>query len=160
MRLSDLPHLVKRFFGSLTARPATPREQRDVADLLTTAEADVFWAQPRPDIRHALESLARLRSGGPTRRELERAVLLHDVGKRHSGLGTLGRSLASGLSLLRLPRSPRMRRYLDHGAAGAVELERLGAETLVVAFARHHHGTAPPDVDPDDWKRLSAADAE
>jgi hypothetical protein len=160
MRLSDLPHLVRRFFGSLGAGAATPAEQRAVAALLTTDEAAVFWAQPRPDVRHALDSLARLRGEGPAEPALERAVLLHDVGKRHSGLGILGRSLASGLAILHLPRSERMRRYLDHGELGAAELEALGAGALEVAFARHHHGARPDGTDPGRWERLVAADAE
>jgi len=160
MRPSDLPHLIRRFFRSLRPAPAAPEEQRQVAALLTTEEAAVFWSQPRPDVRHALGCLDRLRSGGPARPELERAVLLHDIGKRRSGLGTLGRSLASGLAIVRLPRTGRMQRYLDHGDIGADELEALGAGSVEAAFARHHHAARPDIVDPADWDRLVAADAE
>lgn len=160
MRFSDLPHLLRRFFGSLRARPATPVEQLEVADLLSAGEAAVFWAQPRPDVRHALDSLGRLRGQGPVSPQMERAVLLHDVGKRHSGLGTIGRSIASGLQMLHLPRTTRMQRYLDHGELGADELEALGAGALEIAFARHHHGTAPQGFDATDWEHMTLADHE
>ena len=141
-------------------RPATPDEQREVAALLTTEEAALFWGQPTVDVRHALDTLARLRDMPGGHPALERAALLHDVGKRHSGLGTVGRSLASGLALFRLPRSRRMRMYLDHGAIGAAELESLDAGALEVAFARHHHDAPPADVDPAEWAALVAADHE
>lgn len=160
MRPGDLPHLVRRFFGSLRPAPATPDEQETVAGLLWPDEAAAFWAQPKPDVRHALDSLGRLHAAGPTRPALERAVLLHDLGKRRSGLGTVGRSMASVLRMLRLPVTPRMRRYLDHGEIGARELEALEAGPLEVAFARHHHIGRPEAVDPAEWHRLVSADDE
>jgi putative nucleotidyltransferase with HDIG domain len=153
-----LAHLVRRFFGVLGAAPLSPAEQAEAAALLRPAETGPFWGQPVADQRHALEA-ARIVAGlAPGRRDLARAALLHDVGKRHSRLGILGRSLASGLELVHLPSPGRLGRYLDHGPEGAAELEALGAEPIVVAFAGHHHGEPPPGVDPSDWAVLAASD--
>lgn len=160
MRFGDLPHLVRRFVASMRPAPVTPQEQLEVAALLEGRVAEVFWAQPRADIRHALGSLRRLRDAGRGRPELERAVLLHDIGKRHSRLGLIGRSIASGLAVTRLPRPARLQRYLDHGSLGAEELRSLGVEPLVVAFAAHHHGSRPDKIERLDWEALVAADDE
>ncbi|HJU50696.1 MAG TPA: hypothetical protein VJ815_00045, partial [Acidimicrobiia bacterium] len=77
----------------------------------------------------------------PDRRELIRAALLHDLGKRHSGLGVFGRSVVTGLAKVGLRRlvdrkGGRAHLYLRHGNLAADELADLGAEPLVVAFAR------------------------
>jgi hypothetical protein len=48
--------------------------------------------------------------------------------------------------------------YLEHGQAGALELDILGAEPIVVDFARHHHGGRPDSISEDDWTLLQAAD--
>lgn len=153
-----LTHLVRRFFEVLGARPLSPAEQAEVSGWLRPVEIGMFWAQPVADQRHALEAARTVERLAPGRRDLARAALLHDVGKRHSRLGVFGRSLASGLELLGLPVRGRPARYLDHGPEGADELEALGAEPIVVAFARHHHGTPPAGADPSDWAVLAASD--
>jgi putative nucleotidyltransferase with HDIG domain len=153
-----LGHLVRRFFAVLRARPLSPAEQAEAAALLRRAEGGPFWAQPVADQRHALEA-ARIVAGlAPGRRDLARAALLHDIGKRHARLGIVGRSLASGLELVGLPAPGRLGRYLAHGPEGAAELEALGAEPIVVAFARHHHGEPPAGIDRSDWAALAASD--
>lgn len=86
------------------------------------------------------------------------AALLHDVGKRHSGLGIVGRSVASVLILLGLPLTERMQAYRDHGMVAARELAGLAVPSLVVDFAIHHHGQRPPTIDAADWEVLVAAD--
>jgi hypothetical protein len=48
--------------------------------------------------------------------------------------------------------------YLEHGHAGAVELNILGAEPIVVDFARHHHGERPDSISVEDWTVLQASD--
>jgi len=153
-------HLARRFFGSLRARWPLPESQLFVANLLSPEEGEVFWAQPVPDLAHALRTAHAVLEISPGRSDLARAALLHDVGKRHSGIGTMRRSIATCLSSLRLPARGRMARYLDHASIGADELDRLGCENLVVQFSRHHHGSRPAHLSATDWNLLVEADDE
>lgn len=148
-------HLVRRFFGFLTARPLTPTEQATVASELAPSLARLFFAQRPEDQRHAFDVAATVRD----RSDLVEAALLHDVGKSESGLGAIGRSLATAWSTARMPMPRTWRTYLDHGRIGADLLEAGGAGDLAVAFARHHPGPVPAGIDPADWHRLGAADA-
>lgn len=131
-----------------------------MADLISPTEAAVFWAQSVPDLAHALKSAQAVTTAAPGRTDLARAALLHDVGKRHSEIGTIARSLATGLAVLRLPTPSRLGSYLDHAQLGATELAALGCEDLVVAFARHHHGDRPQGFGAADWEILVQADDE
>ena len=156
--MRQLAHLIRRFFGSLSSRSLSPEEQAEVAALLRSREAPLFWGQAALDQRHGLECARRAQADAPGRTDLARAALLHDVGKRHAGLGILGRSLASGLHLFRIPTRGRFERYLDHGGLGAADLEQAGSDPSTIAFTRHHH-TGRPDLIPfDDWDVLQRAD--
>lgn len=151
-------HLVRRFFGVLRAAPLRPEEQAWVASLLRPAESALFWGQAPADQRHGFACGRTVRAAAPGRDDLTRAALLHDVGKRHAGLGALGRSLATALASLRLPARGRLAVYLAHAAAGAADLAAAGAEPVVVAFARHHHDSRPEDMAAADWDLLCRAD--
>jgi hypothetical protein len=151
-------HLVKRFMGSLGARRPSPEDQALIAGILGNGEARLFWAQPVIDQAHALDTARAVLDRG--RPDLAAAALLHDVGKRHASLGVVGRSIASALSLIRLPVRGRYARYLDHAEAGARDLARAGSAPLVVEFARSHHEDRPPSFDATDWALLVAADNE
>lgn len=153
-------HLARRFFQVAGATPLSPAEQTIAARLLTPADAPLFWAQATADQRHALSAARLVVAARPGRGDLARAALLHDVGKRHAPLGLIGRTIASLLELTRLPAPGRLGRYLDHCNTGAADLERGGAEPIVVAFARHHHGTRPAGIGEADWRALLAADGE
>ena len=83
------------------------------------------------------------------------AALLHDVGKKRSNLGPIGRSLATVAYSLRLPLPMRWRMYREHGRLGATELERVGASSLAVNFARGARGIGD---DPALWQALVDAD--
>lgn len=152
-------HLARRFLEVAFARSLSEFERFMADSLLRPGdESAVFWMQPTADQRHAFNAARRVQRFAPDRRDLMRAALLHDVGKRHSGLGLVGRSLASALAKLGGSPSGRMAAYLDHGALGAAELERLGCEPVVVAFARHHHEGRVPEVPEADWRLLELAD--
>ena len=155
---SHLRHLVRRFFAALRARRLGPAEQAEVARLLRPAETRLFWRQAPTDQRHGLQCARLIADRAPTRPDLARAALLHDVGKATVRLGAAARVLASGLSLLHLPAPGRLGDYLAHGPRGADELAAAGAEPLVVAYARHHHAARPSAVTTDDWGLLAAAD--
>lgn len=154
-------HLVRRFVGSLRARPLSPREESEVAALVVDeALAALFWEQPAMDQRHALESARAVLADRPGDRLVAQAALLHDIGKRHARLGVLGRVMATLAAMLRLPVPGRSARYLDHAALGAADLAAAGAPPLVVEYARHHDGRRPPAIAPDIWRILKAADGE
>lgn len=153
-----LIHLVRRFFGAWRSRTPPPGAQVWIAAVLSAQESAVFWDQPVPDQDHALRGARRLRARFPERDDLVCAFLLHDVGKRHTRLGTIGRSLATALDLIRIPLRGRYREYFDHGRIGAAELERLGSAELTVEFARHHQHGRPRAITEDDWRILVSAD--
>jgi putative nucleotidyltransferase with HDIG domain len=159
MELGSWSHLIGRFFKVLAAGPLTDEECRDVESWLDREEeADIYRQQSVADQRHGLEAARRVAAVRGDRRDLVRAALLHDVGKRWSNLGVIERSLASLFTKLRLPVRGSWRRYLDHGPLGAEELSRVGSETLVVDFARHHHGLRPMTIPPDEWDLLKSVD--
>ncbi len=66
--------------------------------------------------------------------------------------------MATILGRLGLVGPPRFAVYLDHGRIAAQELDRAGAEPLVVAFALHHHRERPEEISREDWDLLQAAD--
>lgn len=154
--MSHFVHLVSRFARSLRARRPDPSDQEFVASLLRPPEAEVFWKQPVPDLDHALRGAVWLAAEG--RPDLAGPFLLHDIGKRHARLGTIGRSFVTALALVHLPVGRRGRAYLDHAAAGAAELALLGSSEITVAFARHHHSSRSPGPAAADWDLLVAAD--
>lgn len=161
MSLRQLPHLIRRFWGSIRAQRPGPQAQAQVAAELGAQASTLFFAQPAMDQAHAFRVARRVAGAAANRADLVRAALLHDVGKTAARLGIVGRSIASLLAMLHLPAPERMRRYLDHGPAGATLLVAVGESGIVVAFARQHHESqAPPGVDPADWATLRIADHE
>lgn len=147
-------HLVRRFFGFLTAVPLSPGEQQQVRDLLRPALARLFFAQRHEDQRHAF-NVQQSVAGTDA---IAEAALLHDVGKTHSGLGAFSRSLATLLNGIGLPTRGRWKIYLDHGNIGADMLTEANATELAILFTRHHPGPAPAGVNPTTWHALEEAD--
>jgi putative nucleotidyltransferase with HDIG domain len=159
MELGSWAHLARRFFAAAGSRRLTADERREVEAWLSGEDEEaVYWEQPTADQRHGLETARTIAASCPGRRDLVRAGLLHDIGKRHSKLGVIGRSFATFSGKLRLPLRRSWRMYLDHGSLGADELMRLGSGELVVEFARHHHQTRPVAIPSDDWEMLQRAD--
>ncbi len=148
-------HLVTRFFGVITHHRLGPLEQDEIAGLLSPAEADLFWRQQPIDQRHSYDVAQRVKATVGPNREAMVAALLHDVGKKRSNLGPIGRSLATVAYSLRLPLPMRWRMYREHGRLGATELERVGASSLAVNFARGARGIGD---DPALWQALVDAD--
>lgn len=129
-----------------------------MAGHLTERMLAVFRDQPVADQRHGLDAARSVMDAGYTEGDVVVAALMHDIGKRHSSLGLVGRSTASVMIILRLPMSTRMRAYRDHGELGADELSDLDAPRLAVDFARHHHGARPTSISGPVWDALVAAD--
>lgn len=153
----DWRHLGRRFFSALRADPLDESEMASLAAVLEPAEMALFVDQPRIDQRHGLDSMmfAARRTGD---RDVLRAATLHDIGKRHAGLGVPGRVLASICLKLRIPVRGGFRMYRDHGPIGAAELQSIGSPSIAVEYARHHHGHRPEGVAEKTWILLSEAD--
>lgn len=147
-------HLIRRLLEFLFARPLTPKEQQQVRNLLEPELAGVFFAQRPEDQRHAFGVLERVGES----RELAEAALLHDVGKIHSDLGALSRSMATLWGGLGLSASGSWSSYLNHGPLGGEMLRELHATDLAVAFSEFHPGYAPPGIDSSQWQLLEDAD--
>ncbi|MFZ0013018.1 MAG: hypothetical protein WAL25_02775 [Acidimicrobiia bacterium] len=152
-------HLIRRFFDVARARPLSSAERAEVAGRLTDDLTTLFFDQPGCDQRHGYQAALSVVADGVTDNGVIVAALMHDVGKRHSRLGLIGRSVASVMILMRLSRLPdRVAAYRDHGVTGARDLGRAGAPALAIDFALHHHGRRPPSIAPDTWKVLVKAD--
>jgi hypothetical protein len=83
---------------------------------------------------------------------------LHDIGKRHSRLGVLGRTLASVCQRIGIPVGGRLGIYLDHPRVGASDRRGRGYSGLVVDFTLSHHDSRPTTISEADWDLLVAAD--
>lgn len=151
-------HLAGRLVDFVTSRALTLDEQAEAQARLRAAEVVPFFGQPVADLRHALTCARDVASSYPQREDLIRAALLHDVGKRHAGLGAMGRIAVTAWAKVGGPTRGRAGAYVRHGEVGALELEEAGAEDLVVDFARHHHGQKPVSITEEDWVVLQAAD--
>lgn len=154
----SLSHLTRRFFDVLRARPLIASEQNAVRNWLSEGERASFFAQPKVDQRHGYHAALTVIASGAEDRTLIRAALLHDIGKRHARLGVIGRVVASLLVLCGVPLRGRLLAYRVHGEIGAVELELIGAEPVVIDFARHHHRSRPVTIDATTWDLLQSAD--
>ena len=151
-------HLATRLLSVVFSAGLTLEEVAETRSWLSPFEGESFFAQPAYDQRHGLEAARHLALQQPIRRDLVRAALLHDIGKRQSGLGPIGRSVASAHTKLGGVARGKWLSYLEHGHAGALELDVLGAEPIVVDFARHHHGERPASISEEDWTLLQASD--
>ena len=156
--LARTAHLVRRFWGFVTARPLSPAEQMEVARLLDGSTLRLFYLQQAADQRHAFTVAERVRPGIKDRSAVLKAALLHDVGKTEVRLGAIGRSAATVLDAMGVRLPARFARYRRHGAIGAELLEKAGCDPLTVAFARGHPGPVSDGVDPETWEALAEAD--
>lgn len=150
--MSVIPHLARRFFGSL--RPGGPpeRERAWVESVLSEAEYALWVRMYGPDRRHSATVAREVerRLGHEATPAVLAAALLHDVGKIDADLRTWGRVVATlsaavaGRDTARLwIRSSGFTRrvglYLHHPEIGADMLEMAGSDPLSVAWAAEHH---------------------
>ncbi len=141
----------------LASRPLSPIEQMSVAASLSAAEAGLFWEQKPIDQRHAYTVAVRVEGSVGEDPEAVAAALLHDIGKRHTSAGLIGRSLATVADMAGMPLPTDWRRYRNHGSLGSADLEGIGATGLSVAFAAGDN-RPPAGTDPTVWEALHAAD--
>ena len=154
--LARLSHLVRRFFFSL--RPGGPDDDdvRWLESHLSGEEAALLRRMSRPDRRHAVwgaVELQRILGREATREEIA-AAALHDVGKYHAGLPTMGRVVATTVTAMlgertvrrwagRSGLAGRIGTYACHAEIGAEDLEAAGSDPLIVSWALEHH--RPPE---------------
>jgi hypothetical protein len=86
MSLGTWQHLAGRFFSVILAKRLKPGEVDEIGIWLSPEESKAFFAQPSYDQRHGLDSARYVAELLPDRRDLVRAALLHDIGKRSSHL--------------------------------------------------------------------------
>ncbi|MCU1376362.1 MAG: hypothetical protein JWO68_3648 [Actinomycetia bacterium] len=158
-----MPHLVRRFFGSL--RPGGPAavDEAWARSHLLAGEQELWARMSGADRRHAAGVARRVVAdlGATASRPVVAAALLHDSGKVASGLGTFARVGATlvGAAVGRDRPGGRVGRYLRHPQLGAALLAEAGSDPLTVAWAAEHHlppvgWTLPPEL----ARALSAAD--
>jgi putative nucleotidyltransferase with HDIG domain len=135
-------HLGRRFFTSLSSRAPTARETAWAEHWLQPIEAELWGRMTNADRRHSIEVAQRFfaRRPGATRAELAGA-LLHDVGKVHARLGTIGRVTATIVG----PRTRRFRLYHEHEQIGANMAAQAGSDPVTVALIRGD-GSAAADL--------------
>jgi putative nucleotidyltransferase with HDIG domain len=128
---TQLGHLARRFFGSLSRRPPASADVAWVLTQLLQEEAVLWQSMPAQDRRHSIVVARRFAAlvADASRAELAGA-LLHDVGKTQSGLGTIGRVAATVVG----PRTTRFAAYHDHEALGVVMLRGAGSEPETLAL--------------------------
>jgi hypothetical protein len=168
--LARTGHLARRFAGSLRARPLAAADVGWVQSLLTPAELAV-WERLGPADRAESVAVARRVAralGDRAEPVLVAAALVHDVGKVHARLGTVGRSaatvLAAAVGHRRARRfANRVGRYVNHDELGGADLRAAGARPELAAWAEAHHrpqlwpGTG---LAPEVCAALAAADGE
>jgi putative nucleotidyltransferase with HDIG domain len=137
--LSHLGHLVRRFAGAWSRREPAVDDVAWAREALVDAEWSLWSRMPVADRRHSIEVARRFAasSDGWGRDEIA-AALLHDVGKIESGLGTLGRTVATMVG----PRTRRFRAYHDHERIGAELLHGAGAPEATVELVAGRGDTA------------------
>jgi hypothetical protein len=129
----SLWHLIKRFFGSITASPLSAAEQVELVAMLLPAEYALFVRLATSDQRHALHVLRRFDRLVPAAPiAVRRAALLHDIGKLEAGLGTARRVAATVIG----PRTKAFRAYREHERIGSRMLAAAGSDPQTVSLVR------------------------
>jgi hypothetical protein len=167
-------HYARRFLGSLSRRPPTAADEAWARARM----GPELWALVAPlsnqDRRHLIANARAVAAAtGPDPNPTwVQAALLHDVGKRAAGLGTVGRSVATVTAVLLgrtrvggwadRPGWPgRFGRYERHGEIGADLIRAAGgSETAAWWSEVHHHRDRyePAPVPPVVLAALEAAD--
>jgi hypothetical protein len=153
-------HLARRFFGALRPGGPSPADRAWVESVLSPGEFALWARQPGHDQRHSAGVARQVEAalaGGPHAGDTRwpACALLHDIGKLASGLGVLGRVLATLFgratdgAVADWEEQRGMRRrialYLRHPELGADMIELAGGRPEVAHWAAAHHDQARLD---------------
>jgi hypothetical protein len=151
--MAHVAHLIRRFFGSLWPFGPRPADEAWVAGILSGEEHKLWRRMGRADRRHAVAAARRVERelGAEAMPAVLAAALLHDVGKVASGLGLVGRVVATMVGLgggrpfarewcKQGGLTRRVGLYLRHDEVGGDMLALAGSDPVTVAWAREHHG--------------------
>jgi hypothetical protein len=146
-------HRIRQFFRAVLG--GVPVGERAIVnDILSPAQAALFWRMDRCDQRHGLDVCQTLRAAGHQDVALLAAALLHDVGKSGARLTVLHRVaivLIDGLApgwLARWANGGKGWRapfvaHLQHAQIGAAWAQAAGSSTEMVMLIRQHHAPIP-----------------
>ena len=127
--MSKICHLVRRTWLSLVDRRVLPEDRELARSVLTDKERELWERMSHVDQRHSVRVLRRFAVRlTDARRDERAAVLLHDVGKSESKLGTFRRILATA----GVDRSSRARSYRRHEDLGREMLSNAGVDSVVI----------------------------
>jgi hypothetical protein len=148
-------HRIRQFFRAMLGRVSVS-EHALVQDVLSPAQAALFWRMARCDQRHGLDVYQTLCAAGHHGPDLLAAALLHDVGKSGARLTILHRVaivLIDGAAPGWLARwaeggkgwvAP-FAAHLQHAQTGAAWAQAAGSSADTVRLIRQHHVSAPRD---------------
>jgi hypothetical protein len=144
--VTELGHLARRFFGSLSRQPPSASDEAWAEAAFRPGELAIWRRLSNVDRRHAIEVARRFAAArvmeAPAAGDLPRAelagVLLHDCGKLDSGLGTFRRVGATVWLKVRGAQAAegdgRIARYARHEEIGAAMLQAAGSDPSTVAL--------------------------
>lgn len=131
--MTEIGHLARRFFGSLSHAEPSPADTAWVRSQLLAGEWERWATMAAQDRRHSILVGRRFVDAAPdATRAAVAGALLHDVGKQVAGLGTIGRVVATVAG----GRTTRFRAYHDHERLGAALLSQAGSEPATIELVR------------------------
>lgn len=134
MTTSSPGHLIRRWWGTIRAKPLTVSELDWVRSNLLPEEWSLWSAMDHRDQSHSYLVARRfvepIPGENPPSRSAIAAALLHDVGKVASELTTFERVLATIIG----GRTERFRAYFDHESIGLGLCRRAGSDPETLAL--------------------------
>ena len=133
--MSGILHLARRTWLSIVDRRCSETDIVMVRRILDSNELSLWEGMQAVDQRHSVRVLERFENLLPSATRAERAaVLLHDVGKSVSRVGTVAR-IGATLGVLR---SHRASRYRNHERLGVELAAASGVNEDVLEVMRGH----------------------
>lgn len=167
---------MKQVIWALTARPLKRSDLALLDELLTPEEKALFLRFSANDQNHSIRVVSVIKSGPNTDLALQKAALLHDIGKTRVGkLSVIDRSIAVAVKYLMPNRSKQWgeldidhaKRYqlpsivrAQHAAWGASMVDAIGGDAKTVMLIRRHQDKLREVVSEEDYLLaiLQAAD--